>query len=156
MPHPDHAFLQGEPSAAVCVACGGYSGLNTAIELAERGFSVILLEARKLGWGASGRNGGQLIRGVGHGLEQFLPVLGEQGVRSLQLMGLEAVQIVRDRVEQHGIACDLRWGYCDLANKPSQLQGFAAVAEHLRSLDYAHALRLVGQDGIHRLVGADC
>ena len=46
-----------------CIVGGGYSGLNTAIELAERGFSVILLEARKLGWGASGRNGGQLIRG---------------------------------------------------------------------------------------------
>ncbi|MBK5010714.1 FAD-binding oxidoreductase [Pseudomonas sp. S60] len=156
LPHPDHAFLQGEHSADVCVVGGGYSGLNTAIELAERGFSVILLEARKLGWGASGRNGGQLIRGVGHGLEQFLPVLGEQGVRSLQLMGLEAVQIVRDRVEQHGIACDLRWGYCDLANKPSQLHGFAEEAEHLRSLGYAHALRLVGKDDIHSVVGADC
>lgn len=62
-PHPDHAYLQGEHNADVCIIGGGYSGLNTAIELAERGFSVILLEARKLGWGASGRNGGQLIRG---------------------------------------------------------------------------------------------
>jgi glycine/D-amino acid oxidase-like deaminating enzyme len=45
---------------------GGFTGVNTAIELAQRGLSVILLEARRIGWGASGRNGGQLIRGIGH------------------------------------------------------------------------------------------
>ncbi|MFG0867739.1 NAD(P)/FAD-dependent oxidoreductase [Pseudomonas sp. FYR_7] len=153
-PHPDHAYLQGEHTADVCIIGGGYSGLNTALELAERGFSVILLEARKIGWGASGRNGGQLIRGVGHGLEQFLPVLGEQGVRDLQLMGLEAVQIVRDRVARHAIACDLTWGYCDLANKPAQMAGLAEEAEHLRSLGYAHELRLVAKDDIHDVVGS--
>lgn len=155
-PHPDHAYLQGEHNADVCIIGGGYSGLNTAIELAERGFSVILLEARKLGWGASGRNGGQLIRGVGHGLEQFLPVIGEEGVRTMKLMGLEAVQIVRERVEKHAIACDLAWGYCDLANKPAELLGFAQDAEELRGLGYAHELRLVGKDDIHSVVGADC
>ncbi|AQW70528.1 NAD(P)/FAD-dependent oxidoreductase [Pseudomonas parafulva] len=153
-PHPDHAYLQGEHTADVCIVGGGYSGLNTALELAERGFSVILLEARKIGWGASGRNGGQLIRGVGHGLEQFLPVIGEQGVRDLQLMGLEAVQIVRDRVARHAIACDLTWGYCDLANKPAQMAGLAEEAEHLRSLGYAHELRLVAKDDIHDVVGS--
>lgn len=154
-PHPDYSFLQGEHSADVCIVGGGYSGLNTAIELAERGLSVILLEARKL-LGRSGRNGGQLIRGVGHGLEQFLPVIGEEGVRSMKLMGLEAVQIVRERVEKHAIACDLTWGYCDLANKPAELLGFAEDAEELRSLGYAHELRLVGKDDIHSVVGADC
>lgn len=154
-PHPDHAFLQGEHSADVCIVGGGYSGLNTAIELAERGLSVILLEARKLGWGASGRNGGQLIRGVGHGLEQFLPVIGEDGVRSLKLMGLEAVEIVRDRVERHGIDCDLTWGYCDLANKPGELEGFAEEAETLRNLGYRHELRLVQPGDMHSVVGSD-
>ncbi|WP_312153677.1 FAD-binding oxidoreductase, partial [Pseudomonas sp.] len=142
-PQPDYPALEGEHSADVCIVGGGYSGMNTAIELAERGLSVILLEAHKIGWGASGRNGGQLIRGVGHGVEQFLPVIGEQGVRSLKLMGLEAVDIVRQRVERHAIDCDLTWGYCDLANKPGELQGFAEDAEELRSLGYAHELRLV-------------
>ncbi|MEA1130571.1 FAD-dependent oxidoreductase, partial [Klebsiella pneumoniae] len=77
------------------------------------GYSVVLLEARKIGWGASGRNGGQLIRGVGHGLEQFANVIGTDGVRQMKLMGLEAVEIVRERVERYQIPCDLTWGYCD-------------------------------------------
>ena len=152
---PDYPLLQGEQLADVCVVGGGFSGLNTAIELAQRGYSVILLEARKIGWGASGRNGGQLIRGVGHGLDQFAPVLGAEGVRQMKLMGLEAVDLVRQRVEQLQIACDLTWGYCDLANKPRDLEGFAEDAEELRSLGYRHETRLLRADEMHSVVGSD-
>ncbi|WP_109512218.1 NAD(P)/FAD-dependent oxidoreductase [Pseudomonas ovata] len=154
-PQPDHPQLQGELKVDVCVVGGGFSGLNTAIELAERGLSVALLEARRIGWGASGRNGGQLIRGVGHGVEQFAPVIGEDGVRQLKLMGFEAVDIVRQRIERHGIACDLKWGYCDLANKPADLQGFAEDLEELRSLGYGHELRLLQPGQMHEVVGSD-
>ncbi|QBF24288.1 FAD-binding oxidoreductase [Pseudomonas tructae] len=154
-PQVDHPSLQGELSCDVCVVGGGFSGLNTAIELAERGLNVVLLEAHKIGWGASGRNGGQLIRGVGHGLEQFTPILGSDGVRELKLMGLEAVDIVRERIERHAIDCDLTWGYCDLANKPRDLQGFAEDAEELRSLGYRHELRLVQPEQMHSVVGSD-
>ncbi|UVJ43922.1 FAD-binding oxidoreductase [Pseudomonas sp. LS1212] len=152
---PDYPVLQGELNADVCVVGGGFSGLNTAIELAERGLSVVLLEARKIAWGASGRNGGQLIRGVGHGVEQFAPVIGQEGVRALKLMGLEAVEIVRQRIEQHAIDCDLTWGYCDLANKPADLQGFAEDAEELRSLGYRYEVRLVQPNDMHTVVGSD-
>jgi glycine/D-amino acid oxidase-like deaminating enzyme len=155
LPQPEYPPLQGELNCDVCVVGGGFSGLNTAIELAERGLNVILLEARKIGWGASGRNGGQLIRGVGHGLDQFTPVLGSDGVRELKLMGLEAVDIVRQRIERHAISCDLTWGYCDLANKPKDLQGFAEDAEELRSLGYRHELRLVQPDQMRTVVGSD-
>ena len=148
--------LAGEEVADVCIIGGGFSGLNTAIELAERGFSVVLLEARKIGWGASGRNGGQLIRGVGHGVEQFEPVVGKDGVRQLKLMGLEAVQIVRQRVEKYGIDCDLTWGYCDLANKASDVEGFREDYEELKGLGYTHELRLVPQAEMRSIVGADC
>ncbi|WP_423359761.1 NAD(P)/FAD-dependent oxidoreductase [Pseudomonas citronellolis] len=148
--------LAGEEVADVCIIGGGFSGLNTSIELAERGFSVVLLEARKIGWGASGRNGGQLIRGVGHGVEQFEPVIGKDGVRQLKLMGLEAVQIVRQRVEKYGIDCDLTWGYCDLANKASDVEGFREDYEELKSLGYTHELRLVPQEEMRSIVGADC
>ncbi|WPC05330.1 FAD-binding oxidoreductase [Pseudomonas benzenivorans] len=150
----DFPPLGGELRADVCVVGGGFSGLNAAIELAQKGLSVVLLEARKVGWGASGRNGGQLIRGVGHGVEQFEPVIGNDGVRQLKLMGLEAVEIVRRRVEQFSIDCDLTWGYCDLANKPSHLAGFAEDAEELRSLGYRHELRLLQAEQMGEVVGS--
>ncbi|UTW09783.1 NAD(P)/FAD-dependent oxidoreductase [Pseudomonas benzenivorans] len=150
----DFPPLGGELRADVCVVGGGFSGLNTAIELAEKGFSVALLEARKVGWGASGRNGGQLIRGVGHGVEQFESVIGADGVRQLKLMGLEAVEIVRERVERFRIDCDLTWGYCDLANKPSHLAGFAEDLEELKSLGYRHELRLLQAEQMHEVVGS--
>ena len=155
LPQPDHPVLQGEHVADVCVVGGGFSGLNTALELAERGMSVVLLEAHKIGWGASGRNGGQLIRGVGHGLEQFEGIIGKDGVRHMKLMGLEAVEIVRQRVERFNIPCDLTWGYCDLANKPRDLEGFAEEAEALRGLGYRHELRLLQANEVRSVVGSD-
>ena len=155
LPQPDHPVLTGDLVADVCVVGGGFSGLNTALELADRGLSVILLEAHKIGWGASGRNGGQLIRGVGHGLDQFANVVGADGVRQMKLMGLEAVEIVRQRVERFQIPCDLTWGYCDLANKPRDLEGFAEDAEELRSLGYRYETRLLQASEMHSVVGSD-
>ena len=146
--------LEGSINADVCIIGGGFSGLNTAIELAERGLSVIVLEARKIGWGASGRNGGQLIRGVGHGVEQFESVIGASGVRDLKLMGLEAVEIVRQRVEKYQIDCDLTWGYCDLANKPAHVEGFQEDYEELKSLGYRHEMRMLRKDEMASVVGS--
>ena len=152
---PDCGILQGEVQADVCVVGGGFTGLNTTIELAQRGLSVVLLEARRIGWGASGRNGGQLIRGVGHDLQQFTRVIGAEGVRDLKLMGIEAVELVRQRVEQFNIDCDLTWGFCDLANKPRHMDDFRADREELLSLGYRHELTMVERDQMHTVVGSD-
>ncbi len=147
--------LQGDIQADVCIVGGGFTGINTAIELAERGLSVVLLEASQIGWGASGRNGGQLIRGVGHDLDQFTNTLGEQGVRALKLIGIEAVQLVRQRVERYGIACDLSWGYCDLANKPRHMEDFQADMLELKGLGYEPEMRLISQAEIGQVVASD-
>jgi len=154
-PQPDYPALLGEVNVDVCVVGGGFSGLNTALELAERGLSVVLLEARKIGWGASGRNGGQLIRGVGHNVDQFSNVIGSEGVRQLKLMGLEAVEIVRERVERYQIDCNLTWGYCDLANKPRDLVSLTEDAEELRGLGYRHPIQLLQASEMHSVVGSD-
>ena len=151
----DCPVLEGELQADVCVVGGGFTGLNTAIELAQRGLQVVLLEARRIGWGASGRNGGQLIRGVGHDLEQFIDVIGADGVRDLKLMGLEAVELVRRRIEQFQIDCDLTWGFCDLANKPRHMDDFRADRDDLLSLGYRHELMLVEREQIRTVVGSD-
>lgn len=147
--------LEGEHKADVCIIGGGFTGLNTAINLADAGYKVVLLEANRIGWGASGRNGGQLIRGIGHDTSQFARWIGEQGVRELDLMGLEAVQLVRERVERFNIDCDLRWGYCDLATRQRHLAGFEEDLAHLASLGYEHKLKLVAREDIHTVVGSD-
>ena len=146
--------LDGEIVVGVCIVGGGYTGLNCAIELARRGYAVALLEARQLGWGASGRNGGQLIRGVGHHVERFRPLLGDDGVRRLKLYGLEAVELVRRRIDEFAIDCDLTWGYCDLANRPEHLDDFVAARDELLALGYRHELRLLQAGEMHEVVGS--
>ncbi len=147
--------LEGELRADVCIVGGGFTGLNCAINLAELGYDVVLLEGRRIGWGASGRNGGQLIRGVGHDTRQFTRYIGEEGVRELDRMGIEAVQLVKDRIERFGIDCDLQLGYCDLATKWRHLVDFEQTQRHLEALDYPFELRQVPREGIRDIVGSD-
>ena len=147
--------LEGEQLADVCIVGGGFTGLNTAIELAERGLSVVLLEARKIGWGASGRNGGQLIRGVGHDVEQFASVIGSEGVDELKRLGFVAVDIVRQRIERYHIDCDLTWGYCDLATKPRHLQNFEEELADLQRLGYPHPLRQLTKAELGEVIGSE-
>ncbi|KRP41748.1 Glycine/D-amino acid oxidase [Pseudomonas libanensis] len=151
---PERAALGTDLSADVCVIGGGFTGVNTAIELAQRGLSVILLEARRIGWGASGRNGGQLIRGIGHDVSGFAKYVGEQGVRYLERAGIDSVALVGQRIVEHGIDCDLRWGFCELANTPAQFAAFKGEQAHLATLGYAPETRLVGAQDMAQVVGS--
>jgi glycine/D-amino acid oxidase-like deaminating enzyme len=144
--------LGGDLTADVCVIGGGFTGVNTAIELAQRGLSVILLEARRIGWGASGRNGGQLIRGIGHDVDDFAKYVGQEGVRYLQRAGIDSVELVRQRIGDNGIECDLSWGFCDLANTKAQFDAFKDERVDLAELGYAHETRLIGPEQIRQQV----
>ncbi|AMQ84275.1 NAD(P)/FAD-dependent oxidoreductase [Pseudomonas sp. 22105] len=148
-PYPE---LAGDLIADVCVIGGGFTGVNAAIELAQRGLSVILLEARRIGWGASGRNGGQLIRGIGHDVEGFARHVGSEGVRYLHRAGIDSVELVRQRITDNAIECDLRWGFCELANTPAQFDAFKAEQESLAQLGYRHETRLVAPELIRQQV----
>jgi len=147
--------LQEQLSADVCVVGGGLTGVNTALELAERGLSVILLEARRIGWGASGRNGGQLIRGIGHDVSGFARYVGQDGVRYLQQAGIDSVELVRQRITQYAIDCDLRWGFCELANTRAQFAAFKDEQAQLAELGYRHATRLVDATHIGEVVASE-
>ncbi|WP_428553624.1 NAD(P)/FAD-dependent oxidoreductase [Pseudomonas edaphica] len=151
---PERPSLGANLSADVCVIGGGFTGVNTAIELAQRGLSVILLEARRIGWGASGRNGGQLIRGIGHDVSGFAKYVGEEGVRYLQRAGIDSVALVGERIAQHNIDCDLRWGFCELANTPAQFAAFKGEQAGLAALGYAPETRLVGPQDMAQVVGS--
>lgn len=149
---PPYPELAGDLIADVCVIGGGFTGVNTAIELAQRGLSVILLEARRIGWGASGRNGGQLIRGIGHDVEGFARHVGSEGVRYLHRAGIDSVELVRQRITDNAIECDLRWGFCELANTPAQFDAFKAEQDGLAQLGYRHETRLVAPELIRQQV----
>lgn len=108
--------LQGAMSADVCVVGGGYAGLAAALELAERGYSVIMLEARQIGWGASGRNGGQVLSGYGlTGQEAMEAQFAPAEARRAFAITLEALDWLRQRIEIHHIECDYHAGHVSLA-----------------------------------------
>lgn len=122
------------------VVGGGFTGLSAALTAAEAGYSVTLLEARRIGWGASGRNGGQMIPGMRWSACDLYESFGETHARQLVSLGLEATARVRGRIARHDIACDLRDGHFHAAWKPSHLE------EMRRECDMLH--RLVGYDKV--------
>jgi gamma-glutamylputrescine oxidase len=130
--------LDGEARADVVVIGGGYTGLHAALNAAERGFSVILLEAGRIGWGASGRNGGQMIPGWRKGAGDLIARFGESKARTLFDLALEARALTSERIEKHNIQCDLRTnGHLTLATKPSDPSWMRDEAETLaRVMNY--------------------
>lgn len=111
------APLAGTVTADVCVIGGGFTGLSAALHLAERGYKVVLLEQARIGWGASGRNGGQINLGLRKGPEELLAAFGEARAKMLFDMSEEARQLIVDRVARHKIACDLKPGTLHVASK---------------------------------------
>jgi gamma-glutamylputrescine oxidase len=115
----------------VCVVGAGLTGLSTALHLAERGYDVVVLEANRIGWGASGRSGGQIIFGYGCEMDVLEGMLSRQQVRLLWDLSLEAVGLVKERIARHDIRCDLKRGHVHVALKPRQHAELAAWRERL-------------------------
>ena len=134
---PPFPALTGEVEADVCVVGGGYTGLSAALHLAEAGFDVALVEAQRVGWGASGRNGGQVGSGQRRDQDWLEAHYGRARARALWDMAEEAKALVRGLVARHGIACDLRPGIVHAAHKASYVAGYHAEAEKL-ARDYGY------------------
>jgi len=117
---PRHPVLEGPVSCDVCVVGAGIAGCATALELAERGLDVVLLEAEQVGWGASGRSGGQAIFGFGTDPEKLASLVGTEAARRMWDVSIEALDWVRTRVARHAIDCDLNWGHVHVATRPRQ------------------------------------
>lgn len=109
-PAPPRPALEGEVAADVCVVGAGFTGLSAAIELAERGHRVVVVEAAKVGWGASGRNGGQIVNGLNAGLDTIGRRYGAGTADFVATVVQEGGRIIRERVARYGIACDLKDG----------------------------------------------
>ncbi len=149
----ERATLRGDTRADVCVIGGGYTGSSSALHLAERGYDVVLVEAECLGWGASGRNGGQLGSGQRKDVLELEAAFGEARAQTLWRLGEEAKAAVKQRIGRHGIACDLKPGVLTVAHKPADAPYLARVAERLRThYGYAQA-RAVPREEVAEMLG---
>ncbi|USG60119.1 FAD-binding oxidoreductase [Sneathiella marina] len=111
--------LDQDVSVDICIVGGGYTGLLSALELAERGYSVAVLEAQSVGWGASGRNGGQIATGYQPGMIETTRLVGIDDSAKLWAMSVEATGILKNRIADHEIKCDLKEGELYAATKNS-------------------------------------
>ena len=132
-----HPALEGAHSCDVAIIGGGYTGLSAALHLAERGFKVVLIEARRLGWGASGRNGGQLHSGQRRDQTTLAAMVGKDDARKLWRIGEEAKALVVDLVRRHGIDCDLKFGLLHADHKRRFVAHSRAYVDTLRR-DHAY------------------
>ena len=156
----DHPPLEGDRSCDVCVIGGGYTGLSAALHLAERGYQVVLLEAHLVGWGASGRNGGQL--GSAHAKLQptLVEKYGADAARSLWNLAEDAKGLVKGLIDEHQIDCDYTPGNMGCAVKPSDFDTFRAHVEFVARHYAYEAYEIFDRDetaeisGSPRYVGA--
>ncbi|TAK52614.1 MAG: FAD-binding oxidoreductase [Gammaproteobacteria bacterium] len=149
---PPVPALAGSIEADVCVIGGGIAGCSTALHLAERGFRVVLLEAGRIGSGASGRSGAQLLPGYACGQDKLSAELGAADARRLWDFTLEGLDLLRERIARHAIDCDLVHGQMHCAIKPRQREELLAWQREFED-DYGYAsTRIVGRQELSGLL----
>lgn len=138
--------LDRDIAVDVAIVGGGITGCSAALTLAERGLRVALLEARDVGWGASGRNGGQVLPGYAIAQHRLTRLVGAEDARRLWDLSVAAVRLVEARVTEHAIPADFQRGYFYAGLKP----------RHVRELEEeADALAALGVEGARVVKGAD-
>lgn len=150
--------MEGNVRTQVCVIGGGFTGVACALALAERGVDVALVEQNQIGWGASGRNGGQILGGYGPDVgdyEQYERTFGASNANIMWQVGHEGVDIVRDTVERYNIECDLRWGYLEAARNEREMKELAASQAALKAHGYPHAQRMVSENELSDVIGSN-
>jgi gamma-glutamylputrescine oxidase len=135
---PAFPALAGRIVSDICIVGAGYAGLSAALELVERGYSVAVLEARSVGWGASGRNGGQVIAGYGHAGEDAIEVqFSPADARRAWDISIEGLQWLHQRIARHAIDCDYTPGYLSLAVNARKAHALQKRVQHMQQ-HYGH------------------
>ncbi|MFT4190185.1 MAG: FAD-binding oxidoreductase [Comamonas sp.] len=148
--------LEGDIEADVVIIGGGFSGIHTALELAENGVTnTVVLEGRHLGYGGTGRNGGQVMAGIGHDLDAIRKDVGEDGLKAIFALSDIGPQIMRERIDRYGIDADFRSGYGYLAYNARQARTLRAWEREFKSLGAPHEIRYMEGAEVQGLVGSD-
>ena len=138
----------------VCVIGGGFTGLNTAINLAKKDHDVVLIESEKIGWGASGRNGGQLISGFSFS-DHFEDKGIESDIQHMWQLGAKSADLVRKRITEFSIDCDLKDGFIDVATNKKHMDELINRASDWKQSGYHHDLELVDEIDVRKYVNSD-
>jgi len=154
-PPPSHAPLAGETRADVCIVGGGISGLSAALHLVERGFTVALLEAKHLGFGGSGRSGGQAIFGYACSQEKLEKLVGDADARFMWDISLEGMKLQRELIARHSIDCDYVAGHMHVGVKSRHDGELRAEVESLHTKYDYRSVRLVDHEELRSIVPSD-
>ncbi|MBA4727301.1 MAG: FAD-binding oxidoreductase [Pseudomonas sp.] len=146
--------LQEAKQTDVCVIGAGYTGLSTALFLLEKGFSVTVLEAAKVGFGASGRNGGQIVNSYSRDLDSIERSVDSSAAKLIGQMAFEGGRIIRERVARYNIQCDLKDGGVFAALSQKQMHHLEAQKALWERYGY-HQLELLDEQDIKRVVASD-
>ena len=147
--------LDGSRRADVCIIGGGYTGLSSALHLAERGYDVVLLEARKPGWGASGRNGGQLCSGQRKDQLELNEMVGADAARELWELAEAAKDLAKSLIAKHHIECDLKPGIAHANHKPGYAPESREYVDFLRRRYDYDQIEYLERDTMAELVGSE-
>ena len=126
--------LKGEVNADVCIIGAGYTGLSAALELTTSGYKVVVLEAETIGYGASGRNGGQVCTGFSSGQQKIENQLGKADALKCFALAEESKALLQQRLHQYDISCDLTWGYLHCIPKAHQFDELKAWRDEFEDL----------------------
>ena len=149
----DYPQLSDENESDICIIGAGYTGLSAALHLAEKNYSVTLLEAEKIGWGASGRNGGQVCQDHNMGHAELSQKFGADVADSLWDMSLESVDLVKSLINKHNIKCDLKSGVMSVAVKPAYAKSMASDANYINKKLKYDALHYVDKNEVAEMLG---
>lgn len=150
----DFTPLRGEQSADICIIGAGFTGISSALHLVERGYNVHVIEANRVGWGASGRNGGQIIGGIS-GEKAIAKSLGKDADVVFKDLRWAGHNIICERVQKYGIDCDLKFGYLDVAIKPRHLWEQQADFDRMQKDEFPHEFRMLSADETRETIGTD-
>jgi gamma-glutamylputrescine oxidase len=147
-------LLTGECRVDVAVIGGGVAGCSAALHFAQRGYEVALLEAHRVGYGASGRSGGQLIFGLAAAQRSLIAQVGREQARRLFDLSVEALNLTQSLIRDHGIECDYRSNHVHVATKPRHLAELRDWEQELhQEYDYRSA-RLLDRGELAAHVGS--
>jgi len=147
--------LNADLSVDIAIVGGGLTGVATAVELAERGFSVALCESNRIGWGASGRNGGQVtgsLSGDKAMLKQLGKTHGKDAEDFIWHLRWEGHNIIRERVARYAIDCDLKTGHLHTAWRPQDTPEFIDTVELAHSYGMEDDVSWLSREAVHAML----